>query len=240
MIGKMNGALLKKIAVVTMLIDHLGAAFFFIYTSMYDGSAAFAGADTVYRLMRIIGRTAFPIFCFLLVEGFFHTRSRGKYLFRLFLFSLLSEVPFDLAFHDSMWDLTSQNVFFTLFLGLLAVMAVHGAKQSALHGAEHRWLKFTALMILAVLCPVAAYFGRTDYDVSGVLLILILYELREQRVLACVCGYLCLLHEVWCFPAFLLLKFYDGSRGKGSKYFYYLFYPVHLILLALLRIVCLK
>lgn len=236
----MNGALLKKVAVVTMLIDHLGAAFFIIYTSMYDGSAAFTGADTVYRLMRIVGRTAFPIFCFLIVEGFFHTRSRGKYLFRLFLFSFLSEIPFDLAFYDSVWDWTSQNVFFTLFLGLFAVIAVHGAKQTALC-REKRWhLKFTAFMILALLCPVAAYFGRTDYDVSGVLLILILYELRDQRVLACVCGYLCLFHEIWCFPAFILLKFYDGSRGKGSKYFYYLFYPVHLILLAMFRIVCLK
>ncbi len=236
----MNGALLKKIAVVTMLVDHLGAAFFIIYTSGYDGTAAFGGADVMYQLLRIIGRTAFPIFCFLIVEGFFFTRSRWKYLLRLFLFALLSEVPFDLAFHDKVWDMSMQNVFFTLFLGLLALMALDMGRQ-AMEACNSKFSpKVVASGVGTLLCVAAAYFGRTDYDVSGVFLILIFYLFRESRGLACLCGYLCMLHEMWCFPAFVLLYFYNGAKGKGSKYFYYVFYPAHLVLLALFRMLCLK
>nr|MBQ8253260.1 conjugal transfer protein TraX [Lachnospiraceae bacterium] len=236
----MNGALLKKIAVLTMLVDHIGAAFFIIFTSSYDGSAAFPGADIIYQIMRIIGRTAFPVFCFFIVEGFFKTRSRKRYLGRLAVFALISEIPFDLAFYDRVWNMTSQNVFFTLFFGLLALTALHAGKQ-VLRARKGRWRINTAgFVFLMMLCPAAAYFCRTDYNVSGVLLILILYELREQRFLACLCGYLCMLHESWCFPAFVLLNFYDGSRGKSSKYFYYVFYPVHLLCLAMLRMICLS
>ena len=99
-----SGYWLKLIAVISMLIDHTSAVIL----------EQIPGLEAPAFFMRIIGRAAFPIYCFLLVEGFYHTRSRAKYAGRLFLFALISEVPFDLAFSRRMWDFSSNNVFFTL------------------------------------------------------------------------------------------------------------------------------
>ena len=232
----MSGAALKRIAVITMLVDHIGVALFYIFTSRYDGSAAFAGADMIYQTLRIVGRTSFPLFCFLLVEGFLHTSGVGKYLGRLFLFALLSEVPFDFAFYDSVWDVTMQNVFFTLFFGVLAMTVLRRSE-------EKGTLWKTAGWIGALLCAGAAHLLRTDYSWKGVVLILVLYMLRRQRVLSCLAGYaaMCiLLKDSWGFPAFFLIERYNGQKGKGSKYFFYVFYPVHLLVLAGIRIFVLK
>ncbi len=234
----MNGAVLKKIAVITMLIDHLGAAWIYIYTSWYAGREAFGGADVLYDLLRIIGRTAFPIFCFLLVEGFMHTKSVARYLLRLFMFALLSEVPFDLAFHNAMWDMRAQNVFFTLFWGLLSLWCFQYA-EDRLEEKGNNWRVCSVAGYAGVfLCIGAAYAMQTDYDVSGVLLILLLYLFRTNRWMACLCGFVCMLYEAWCFPAFLCIMKYNGERGKGGKYFFYFFYPVHLLLLTGCRMLC--
>lgn len=114
-----SGYWLKVIAVISMLIDHTSAVIL----------EQIPGLENPAFLMRIIGRLAFPIYCFLLVEGFYHTRSRAKYAGRLFLFALISEVPFDLAFSRRMWDFSSNNVFFTLLFGLLVIWGVEGIKQ---------------------------------------------------------------------------------------------------------------
>ena len=115
----LSGSTLKYIAIITMLIDHFGAAFFIVFTSFYAGTASFAQADILYQVMRGIGRTAFPIFCFVLVEGLYHTHDVKRYLLRLFVFALVSEVPFDLAFSDQILEFGAQNVFFTLLIGML-------------------------------------------------------------------------------------------------------------------------
>jgi len=239
----MSGAAIKRIAVITMLTDHLGAAFFYIFTSSYDGTAAFAGADLCYQMLRIVGRTSFPLFCFLIVEGFLHTRSMGRYMLRLFVFALLSELPFDLAFHDSMWDMSMQNVFFTLLFGLLALFALRWGQEKCMARAGRWKLCYVTGWIGAAVCVCVAQLFRTDYGGVGVVLILVLYLLRNERVWACMGGYavMCLGGmESWCFPAFLFfLPVYNGERGTGSKYFFYFFYPVHLLALAGVRILCL-
>lgn len=239
----MNGATIKRIAVITMLIDHIGAAFFYVFTSRYDGMQAFAGADVIYNVLRIIGRTAFPLFCFLLAEGFLHTRSVRKYIARLFFFAIVSEVPFDLAFYDSVWSTGMQNVFFTLLLGVLAMSALRQSeKVQEQKNPSGQW--YMALgWFFALLCCLAAQLLRTDYAAVGVVLILIFYAFREQRVLSCLAGYVAMCFgalESWCFPAFLLIPKYNGERGKGSKYFFYVFYPAHLLVLAGIRIILLK
>lgn len=244
----MSGAAIKKIAVITMLIDHIGAAFFYVFTSGYDGGAAFAGADVIYDVLRVVGRTSFPLFCFLLVEGFLHTRSVGRYLLRLLLFAVISEVPFDLAFNDTPWDLTMQNVFFTLLLGVLAMAAIRWGEQEQSQEdrsqtkqspMRRRKLRRSVGWLLAALCMIAAYLLRTDYDARGVILILVLYVLRRQRVMSCLAGYavMCFgMLESWSFPAFFLIPHYNGEKGHGAKYFFYVFYPVHLLVLAGIRI----
>ena len=131
----LSGSTLKIIAVVTMLIDHIGAAIL-ARMMMVNGLGGIDQSDTtavmqwysnnttlfqVYQVMRSIGRIAFPIFCFLLVEGFEHTHDRKKYALRLGLFALISEIPFDLAFSSEVLEFQYQNVFFTLFIGMLTM-----------------------------------------------------------------------------------------------------------------------
>ena len=101
---RLDGTVLKLIACLSMFIDHLGAVCF-------SGMMGF----------RIIGRLAFPIYCFLLVEGAVHTHDMKKYILRMGIFALISEVPFDLAFYHRLVYTGHQNVFFTLGLGLLAI-----------------------------------------------------------------------------------------------------------------------
>lgn len=234
---------LKWIAIITMFIDHFGAVVFIIYTSIYAGNADITSADQIYTVIRNIGRTAFPIFCFLLVEGLYHTRDIKKYLVRLFCFCLISEIPFDLALSDQWFNFASQNVFWTLFLGLAAIAIMHFLDCKSSDGDYREipsisWI--SAKFLIAAAFMLAAELLDTDYGGIGVALIVVLYMFRERRLLQCIIGYLCFFWERWCFPAFIVIWFYDGRKGMRLKYFFYLFYPCHLILLYVLRIYLLK
>ena len=136
---EITGATLKWIAIITMLIDHIGAAILEPYMGGEFGPmpAKVLGLNPMIWdfIIRGIGRVAFPIFIFLMVEGFFYTRNRKKYAIRLGLFCLISEIPFNLGFHPQDmeiysdlprlkiidFDYTYQNVFFTLFIGFLTI-----------------------------------------------------------------------------------------------------------------------
>lgn len=239
----MSGATIKRIAVITMFIDHIGAAFFYVFTSRYDGMQEFAGADVIYDILRIIGRIAFPLFCFLLVEGFLHTHSVKRYAVRLLLFALISELPFDLAFFDKVWSTQMQNVFFTLLFGMLAMCSLQCSEKMQKEQAAPVNRYVAAGWAGAALCILAAEFLRTDYGAMGVVLILMFYILRKQMMLSCIAGYgaMCFVSaEAWCFPAFLLIPWYNGEKGKSRKYFFYVFYPAHILLLAGIRILYLK
>ncbi len=214
----MNGLTLKCIAVVSMLIDHVGAVLF-----------------PQYRWMRAIGRIAFPIYCFLLVEGYSHTRNVKKYLLRLGLFALISEIPFNLAFSGVWIDPDGTNVFFTLFLGLLAI-----------HGCEFvkkKWEKYSLLGIGSfVVCGVVAEVVLdTDYGAWGILLIFILYEFKDQKIWEVVFSgvvFWCMTKiELFGLLAFIPIFLYNGKRGPNPpalKIGFYLFYPVHLLVIHLI------
>ena len=124
-----SGTALKTIACITMLVDHIGASCIEagILTPGLDAGTLSQDALSAYPLyrldmvLRFTGRLAFPLFCFLLVEGFVHTHNVKGYLGRLVLFGLLSEVPFDLAFFRTPFDPSAQNVYWTLALGVLAM-----------------------------------------------------------------------------------------------------------------------
>ena len=145
-----SGSTLKMIAIVTMLIDHIGAVVLArllivqgvnsIDTSSQNAVMQWLTQNATlyytYTAMRMIGRIAFPIFCFLLVEGFLHTHDVKKYALRLGAFALISEIPFDLTFSGKVLDFQYQNVFFTLFIGLLTMMVYHMVEEKA---ADHPW-----------------------------------------------------------------------------------------------------
>lgn len=241
----LSGSTLKIIAMVSMLVDHT-AAFFLTYARplYHGGTEAFCHAEEVYQIMRQIGRTAFPIFCFLLVEGFFHTHSRVGYLKRMVIFSLLSEIPFDLAIQGRMISLKYQNVILTLTIGLLMMMVLDQISRKM--GELLREPKLHSLSLLkgciayiaaGMFFVVLGELVHCDYGGKGIVLILILYCLRNQRIYACIVGYLSFLWEAFCFPAFLLISLYDGRRGLKLKYFFYLFYPIHILILYFLKII---
>ena len=232
-VGKMpqkglSGSTLKLIAIITMLIDHIGAAV--IARLLIAGQ----GSEMLYKIyyaMRAVGRVAFPIFCFLLVEGFFYTGSRKKYALRLFGFALLSEIPFDLAFSGKILEFGYQNVFFTLLIGLLTIMLFDAVVKKQ---EWHPVLRSALLVIITFGGMGAAYLLHTDYDAKGVLAILVFYMTRQMRGLQIVAGCLAFCWELPAIVAFIPIAFYNGKRGWNIKYLFYAFYPVHLLVLYLI------
>lgn len=205
--GFLNNFTLKMIAIISMVIDHVGLIFF-------PAIPAF----------RAVGRIAFPIFCFLIVEGFYHTRSHLNYLIRLTLFAILSEIPFDLAFRNTMFDWGHQNVFFTLVLGLLAIFCLEEMNTTK---------KFAIPLILIWGTAIVL---RCDYGIGGVLLICIFYITRETpwvRLILCALVLYVFYNtsELYGLIAMLPITFYNEKRGPSTKMLFYWFYPVHLLVL---------
>lgn len=111
---RFNAYHLKMIALITMFLDHFARI---NYPDLY--------------ILKVVGRLAFILYAFLLVEGFTHTKSSKHYFFRLFMFALLSEIPYDLAFGGQWFDSSRQNIFFTLLAGLSALMVIDSNKISS-------------------------------------------------------------------------------------------------------------
>lgn len=259
-----SGSTLKIIAIVTMLIDHIGATI--VQGELYAMSFDYTTMRSIYFLgltMRIIGRLAFPIFCYLLVEGYFHTKNIKKYAIRLFIFALISEIPFDYAFFKTFFYWQHQNVFFTLFLGILIMYGIDFIRNKF----KHRNVVSLLCYVVIIIGIIVAELIKCDYSALGILVILFLYFFRDKRSIGAflVCSifvansvipaiatynqlnsyilidtyqfvYYMLISIVQVFAclAFIPLHFYNGKKGISLKYFFYAFYPVHLLLLGLI------
>lgn len=204
-----SGSTLKLIAIITMLMDHIGGILL-----------------PQYGFLRIIGRLAFPIFCFLLVEGFLHTHNVYHYALRLGLFALISEVPFDLAIYHVPFYPYHQNVFFTLFIGLIVLI---GLKKFQ----EHPFIALT-IFVAGALLALESY---VDYGVFGIAMIVLiyLYSLHHNFIIFTL-GFVFLnmfAKGIQCFGALAILPIalYNGKRGISLKYIFYIFYPAHLLIL---------
>ena len=147
-----SGSTLKIIAIITMLIDHIGAGVLgrlLVVRGMNEAADLNAWIDAnstlviTYQMMRFVGRLAFPIFCFLLIEGFEHTHDVKKYALRLLSFCLVSEIPFDLLFNGKILEFGYQNVFFTLFIGLMVMWGFQGVDN------QERFAKFKKVIFYA-------------------------------------------------------------------------------------------
>lgn len=202
-----NGFTLKWIAMLTMIMDHTGMVLF-----------------PQYIVLRIIGRLAFPIYCFLLVEGAVYTSNKKRYLARLLIFAVISEIPFDLVCTGKVWSLSGQNVFFTLTIGLAAIFLF-----------QSRLSKGYSVVLIVVLILLAEY-ANLDYGGAGIVFILIFYMFREQlwqKSLLFAAADIFLYGGIQNYAVLSLLPIlcYNGKRGPGMKYFFYLIYPVHLLIL---------
>lgn len=234
-----SGSTLKWIAIITMLIDHIGASILtrqLLYMNWnpeefggitHEFIAQYNNLYYIMRATRTIGRIAFPIFCFLLVEGFLRTNNLKKYLSRMAIFALLSEIPFDLVFAATPVFWGYQNVMITLFIGMLTMYGCKIIEEKI----PDKVGRFVAWGVCFALGAIVAEFLKVDYGAKGIIPIMALYFLRHFKLYQMIGG---ALSFVWEFPAplsFLFISCYNGERGMKLKYFFYLFYPVHLLLL---------
>ncbi len=239
-----SAAAMKWIAVITMLIDHIGYVCIRSYLNAFGMTLtpeAFTRWNTIYKLCRGIGRIAFPIFAFFLVEGFLHTKDVKKYALRLLIFSICSEIPLNLAAGRSLLYPEYQNVGFTLLMGLLMLMIISRINKSLpaekLTRKQLYGKQLLLISIIAAFALVAVFIVKCDYTWKGICLIALLYYFRSQRDIQLLAGACASSIGNTASMAFLFLFFYNGQKGKFPKWFFYLFYPLHL--LALYGITCL-
>ena len=225
-----SGSGLKMMAMIVMLIDHIAAFLFYDNHLFIEPLFEFCNKPiTLYFIFRLIGRIAFPIFAFLLVEGFQHTRSVKKYLINILLFAIISELPWNLVHGGHWYCVGSQNVFFTLLLGGCGLYVIENVRE----------IRKQAFILIGLL--VLSIFLRADYGVSGYGFILMMYALRKSELIRAVVGS-CMLGSRWIAGlAFVPISMYNGKRGfiqgKYMKYLFYAFYPLHLMAIYVLNIV---
>lgn len=219
---------LKLIACISMLIDHFGVSIVRQLNTpwMID----------LYYVCRIIGRFAFPIYCFLLVEGMHHTRNPGKYILRLAIGILLAELPFDLLFEGGFtWDY--QSVMVTLTLGAMMLLCMQKT--------DKKWLK----ILLAVPFAILARLAKCDYGSGGIVMIAV-FALFDRLAIQTVALWLVnrellptaavrifglvIRIQLLALLAQIPIGLYNGrkrSHSKALQWGFYLFYPVHLLIL---------
>lgn len=217
----MSSFVLKMIAVISMLFDHSGYV-------LFDGFSYF----------NYIGRLAFPIFAFQLTEGYAHTKNLKKYFFRLFLFAIISEIPF-LLFKTKLVDNTfALNIFCTLLLGLATIWIYD----------KNKILGVLSLIFFSII----AEFLNFDYGAFGIAIIFIFHAFKNNLILmnlffiiAVILKYLFnflvyfntiyfYIYLILCMCtifSIIFINFYNGKEGKKVKYLLYIFYPLHLLIL---------
>lgn len=229
-----SSSVLKIIAVSAMFCDHFSVAFF---------------GQTV-GVLRLIGRIAFPIFAFMIAEGASRTRNIYKYMLRLLVFGVVSEIPFDLVCARTWCSWQYQNVYFTLLLGLIAIWAVNML-------CEKNLPVLAAVPIL--VSAAAAELLRTDYGAGGVICIVFFYVFMRCGGVFRKAGFILavLVLTVWVvyspfkvlfnsaeffsLPAVIIILLYNGEKGfRLNKYFFYGFYPAHLLILGLVSLAVIK
>ena len=221
----LSGSTLKIIALAIMFIDHIGAV-------IVQRTMTMEGFDhdfwsSLYWPIRYVGRLAFPIFCFLLVEGFVHTSNVKKYLKGMLIFALISEIPFNLCLAGSVFSLEYQNVFWELSLGIMAMFCLKKIENS-----KKDYLVQVILRIAVIIAFAAMAEGLNfDYGMYGIISIVALYAFRENRIVQLLIGALSFCWEPVAPLAFLLIALYNGKRGRNIKYVFYVFYPAHLMFL---------
>ena len=222
LLPSLSGSALKVIAVLSMVADH--CAYYLMEHGMF-----------LYEVMRCFGRIAFPVFAFLIAEGFRHTRNRMKYFLQLLGFAVISELPWYLLNGAD----GTHNVLFTLALGVMALAAFEALKKDGILGS-------------AVILFIAGFgtWSGVDYEWRGILMMVVFYLFGNVsnpsfpfgRKAQQFCAFPLMMHYgiVGALLACLVIGCYNGTRGfihrKVAKYGFYAFYPLHLIIISLLNL----
>ena len=242
----LSACTLKIIACITMFIDHFGSAVLekgYLNPSISgipESSSLYNSLLILNTVCRSVGRLAMPIFYFLMVEGFIHTRSRWKYLINMLIFAVISEVPFDIAFFHESFHPMYQNIYFNLAFSLLMLIAWDkfvGESYSSASAAQ----KTKAILSVIGIC-IAASLTFTDYYMIGPVIALIFYlnhdKEKDRNIESGIVFFAVSAFGMGEFLAcfdFILFHFYNGKRGRQLKYLFYAFYPGHILILILIR-----
>ncbi|MBQ9673977.1 MAG: hypothetical protein IJV39_05060 [Ruminococcus sp.] len=224
---RLNSNAIKIIAMFTMVIDHIG---FIIFDNM--------------KIFRIIGRLSFPLFAFMIAEGCRYTRNKLNYFLRIFILAVICQIFFEI-FYDG----ETLNTLLTFSMSILLIYLFQYAKDN--YNSMYWTAFFTALVLVMLICEVVpelvvSYRYKIDYRFPGVLMPLAFY-IPEQKykklIFACFfMMWLCFIyknHQYWCFMALIPLSLYNGKKGKlHMKYFVYLFYPLHFVLIYAISLFC--
>lgn len=221
----LNSEAVKIIALVTMLIDHIG---FILYGHIDTG---------VYNVLRGIGRISFPLFAFLIAEGFFYTRDDKKYILRIIIFAFLSEIPFNMMTGGKVINTGSVNVLFTFTIALLVLYVCRDYDKKGQGFGVIHFLTLVAGMALAFLI-------KSDYSYCGVALVFVFYYMRYKKgtgyyftaalIMVLYGESISSLAAVF---SLIFIYLYNGERGRygnGMKWFFYAFYPVHMMILGII------
>ena len=228
----MNIHKIKYLAVISMIVDHVTSVFF--------------SADAIsYILIKLVGRVAAPAMCFALAQGFIHTSDRKKYLLRLIVFAVISQIPYSYYMSGSIWFPTG-NMLFTLACSFLLLEVVKHYKN----------LGILSIPIAICILYIATF---TDWFVFGPLFTLSFYLNKGNKDLQALChacisflslgysAYVCIQHglpwysQVWQIGAILIIPIiylYNGQLGRKTnfnKWFFYLFYPLHLLMIRMIH-----
>ena len=219
---------LKLIAIITMTIDHIGVVF----------------GTPFYNLLRAVGRLSFPIFAFLLTEGYVHTKSFSKYFLRLLVLALISEVIYDYVFFGSFIYLGANNIFFTLALGLFTLFLLDKSRCLVKRYFKDKIdliiiLPITYLLIVVIMGLIAELLSFS-YGMLGILIISFFYLFKNNFLLMVISvsiSTLILGEPMQYFSLFslILIYFYNKKLGKKCKMFFYLYYPLHILVLGLIK-----
>lgn len=241
--GRLSGAGIKIIAIISMIIDHVGGHIvrsWFVLSEYNIVTAENQSTSilihTVIKVCDALGSIAFPLFCFLLAEGYVHTRDKRKYALTMLAFAFISEIPFNLVHRMRFFYPGLQNVMFTLAISIFTLYAAELIDEKT-KGSRKKWLCRAAVIIAGMGL---AFLVRGEYVFLGVLAITLFYYLREYKYLRLLAFVPLVVPSLWSLLALPAVMLYNGERGKQNKYFFYIFYPAHFLLIYAVMALLLK
>jgi len=237
-----SGAVVKNLAMIAMIVDHL-TQFIWAPFVMDKGYLPNIARGVYVVGTGIIGRMGMPLFSFLIAEGVFYTRNRRKYLLRIFLTAVLAFFPYIYLTGGIPLQFTCLNIMFAFSIAILAIMCMDRVEQL--------WLKIVIVIAACLLSEIS----KCEYASSVILLVTAAYYFRGNKirqlcysmagfVLGTAIGAV-IQDELWIMEAeapallaFIVIAFYNGERGKTlPKWVYYVFYPAHLVIIAIIRMI---
>ena len=222
----MTSFAIKIVACITMLLDHI----------------KYAIPITDNFVTQYLGRIAFPLFAFLISEGYKHTKDLEKYYKRLIMFGLISQIPF-MLFRTLVGEWELLNIMFALVLGLLCIDIFEKEKR--------KWISIPSVLVIVVLSEIL----KMDYGWFGVLTVFIIHVLKNKKIMlvltypivtflyyySLIGNYIfsweMMLYVIGTISSMIFILMYNGKEGKKTKYFFYWFYPVHVLIIYLLSFI---